>query len=154
MLDKERNIRDQSLRYNIIKWKNQGSFDSLKDISYYIKLLQLMHLIGNVNHAVSIVGKCIFDSNFKKDLPLLLEWLNLTYSSSDGEKIFTLFEKVFYSVRYINPKEKNKKRHKVKIPVYGGKQDKEINYIMMNNSTVNKLISLNTILQWISTKNP
>ena len=32
-------------------------------------LVQLIDSIGNVNHAVSIFGKWIFDSNFRKALP-------------------------------------------------------------------------------------
>ena len=39
MLDKESNIVKQLLRYNIIQWKNQGSFDSLNDITNHVTLL-------------------------------------------------------------------------------------------------------------------
>ena len=35
-----------------------------------------METVGNVNHAVSIVGYWIFDSNYKKSLLLKLESLN------------------------------------------------------------------------------
>ena len=42
----------------------------LNDISEYFTLVQLMDTVGNVTHAVSIVGKCIFDSNYKKELSL------------------------------------------------------------------------------------
>ena len=75
MLDKERNIFDQCLRYKTIKWKNQGSFDVLNDISDHMKFSQLMDLIGNANHTMSIVVKWIFYSNFKKYLLLLVESL-------------------------------------------------------------------------------
>ena len=62
MLDKERNIFDQCLRYKTIKWKNQGSFDVLNDISDHVKISQLMYLIENANNTISIVVKWIFNS--------------------------------------------------------------------------------------------
>ena len=70
MLDKEKKIVNQRLRLNIIQWKNQGIFYSLNYISDHVTLFQLIDSIVNVNHAVSIVGKWVFDSNFNKYLPL------------------------------------------------------------------------------------
>ena len=49
-----------------------GSFDILHDISEKFTLVQLMDSVGNKNNAVSIVGYWIFDSNYKKELPLTL----------------------------------------------------------------------------------
>ena len=46
------------------------AFDILNDMSETVPLVQLMELLGNVNHAISIVGYCIFDSNYKKALCL------------------------------------------------------------------------------------
>ena len=120
MIDQERKIGEQHLRYRIMKGKNQDSFYAFNDISDDVTLLYLMDLVGNVNQAVSIVGKWISDSNFRRYLPLWVESLNLMCSSSDGKKVFTLFKKVFYAVRYINTKAKIKKRHKVLIPLHGG----------------------------------
>ena len=47
--------------------------------------MQLMDSLVNVNHAVSVVGKCIFDLNYKKSLPLNIDPLHLTYAFSDEE---------------------------------------------------------------------
>ena len=58
-----RNTGDQSLHYNIQKWEIQGNFDIIHDISENFNLVQLMDIVGNVNHAVSIVGYSIFYSN-------------------------------------------------------------------------------------------
>ena len=51
----------QHIIFKIIPWKNKGIFDALNDIIDNMKLLQLMDLIGNINRAVSIVRKWIFD---------------------------------------------------------------------------------------------
>ena len=42
------------------------SFCILKNISEYVTLVQLMNSLGNVNHAISIVGYWIFESNYDK----------------------------------------------------------------------------------------
>ena len=66
MFHQEKNIGEQCLRFNIILWKNQGSFHAFNDISDHLTLLQLMDSIGIINNAVSIFGKWIFDSNLIK----------------------------------------------------------------------------------------
>ena len=38
-----------------------------------------MDSIGNVNHAVSVVGSWIFDSKYKKYLQFPIEYLNLIF---------------------------------------------------------------------------
>ena len=57
---------------------------------------------GTSNHAVIIVGYCIFDSNYKNSILLTVDSLNLICSSSEGEGLFALFEAVFHAVRYID----------------------------------------------------
>ena len=59
---------DQNLKYNLTIWKKNDSFDILNDMSDNFTLVQLMESIGNVNHAISILGHWIFDSNYKKAL--------------------------------------------------------------------------------------
>ena len=49
------------------------AFDTLKNVSEYVTLEQLMDSLGNVNHAISIVGYWIFDSNYEKALCLTQE---------------------------------------------------------------------------------
>ena len=70
MIDRERNKGEQCLRYDINKWKIKGFFDIFNDISKNFSLVQLVGGNGDTNHAVSIVGKWIFDSNYKISLPL------------------------------------------------------------------------------------
>ena len=60
-----------------------------------------MDIVENVNHAVSILGYCIFDSNIKNLLPLTLDSLNIVCSPSVGKGMFAVFETVFHTVRYI-----------------------------------------------------
>ena len=88
----------------IITFRNvrKGQFDIIQDISENVTLVQLICSVGNVNHAVSIVGYWIFDSNLKNTLPLKLDSLNLICSPLVGEGMFVVFESVFHAVRYIN----------------------------------------------------
>ena len=59
---------EQNLQYNLKIWKKNDDFDILNDISEDVTLVQLMDSLGNVNHAISIVGYSIFDSNYRKAL--------------------------------------------------------------------------------------
>ena len=53
-----------------MKYKNKGSYDILSEISIYVTLVQLMDYLGNLNHAISVVGYWIFESNYKIALVL------------------------------------------------------------------------------------
>ena len=68
MLGSAQNKVEKYLRYEIKQWKIKGSYDIINDFRENITLVKLMEKIGNMNHAVRIVGKRIFDSNYKKDL--------------------------------------------------------------------------------------
>ena len=65
MSDQAKNWGEQRFHYNIQKWKKRPS-DIPHDISENVTLVQLMNSFVNVNHAVSIVGYCIFDSNKRR----------------------------------------------------------------------------------------
>ena len=67
-----------------------------------------MDSLVNLIHAVSVVGKCVFDSNYEKYFPLTIELFNLIFSCSNENVYFGIFEEVYYAVRYVNPKEKSK----------------------------------------------
>ena len=58
------------MHYSLVKYKKKGSHDILKDISENFTLVQLMDYLENVNHAISVVGYWIFESNNKKALVL------------------------------------------------------------------------------------
>ena len=47
-----------------MEYKQTGSYEIFKDISENVNLVQLMYSPGNVNHAISVVGYWIFDSNY------------------------------------------------------------------------------------------
>ena len=59
---------DHNLRYNMKIWQKIDTFDILKHVSEYVTLVQLMESLGIVNHAISIVGYCIFYFNCEKAL--------------------------------------------------------------------------------------
>ena len=62
-----------------------GFYDILTDISEHDKLIQLMDSLGNVNHAISVFGYWIFDSNYEKALALNRESLDMICAPSVGE---------------------------------------------------------------------
>ena len=66
-------------------WKKNDAFDILNEISENVTLVQLMDSYGNLNRAISIVGHCIFDSNYKKAICLTQGLLDLICSLSIGE---------------------------------------------------------------------
>ena len=51
------------MHYSLIKYKKNGYYGILKEISEHVTLVQLVDYLGNVNHAISVVGYWIFDSN-------------------------------------------------------------------------------------------
>ena len=63
----------------------------------------------NVNHAISVVGYWIFDSNYKKVLVLNRALLDIICAPSFGEVQAAKFELVFTAVRYICSAEQLKK---------------------------------------------
>ena len=74
------------MHYNLIKYKKKGIYIILEYISKHITLVQLMDSLGNVNHAISVVGKWIFDSNYEKALVLNRESLDMICAPSVGEE--------------------------------------------------------------------
>ena len=51
-------------------WQKYDAFDILNNVSEYVNLVQLMDSLGNLNHAISIVGYWISDFNYNKSLCL------------------------------------------------------------------------------------
>ena len=64
MLNNKRNKGEARVPYQLIKYKVMGDYKILEDISAKGSLVQLMNSLVNVNHAISVVGNCIFDSNY------------------------------------------------------------------------------------------
>ena len=62
---------EQNLKYNMTIQKKNDDCDILNDIIESVTLVQLMDLLGNVNHYIIIVGYWIFDSKYKKRLFLI-----------------------------------------------------------------------------------
>ena len=101
-------------RCTIVQWKNKGSFDIFNDISDHVTLVQLIDTAGNDNRAVSITGYWIYDYNYKRALPLMIESLDIIFSFFKDEKgIYAEFKDVIYAVGCENPLAKSAKRHLV-----------------------------------------
>ena len=62
--------------------EEERSFYILNDISEYVNLVQLLDSLGNVNNAISIVGRWIFDSNYNKPVFLTQELLDIIWYPS------------------------------------------------------------------------
>ena len=52
---------EPKVHYSLSKYKKKGYSDILIDIGENVTLVQLMDYLGNVNHAISVVGYWIFD---------------------------------------------------------------------------------------------
>ena len=62
----KRNKDEPKVHYNLIKYERKGSYKILEDISKHVILVQFMDSLGNVNHAISVVGNWIFGSVYEK----------------------------------------------------------------------------------------
>ena len=78
-----------------------GGYKILEDIIESFTLVKLMDSLVNVNHAISVVGKWIFGSNYEKALVLNMASLDMICAPSVGEEQAAEFESVFTAVRYI-----------------------------------------------------
>ena len=83
---------EHRLGYNLKVWKKKDAFDTLKKISEYVTLVQLVDSLGNMNHAISIVGYWIFDSNYEKSPCLTQESVDIICSASVGEEQVATFQ--------------------------------------------------------------
>ena len=101
MLNRKRNKVEARVHYKLEKYRKKGEYDIFKNISANVTLVQLMDSLGNVNHAISVVGSWIFDWNYERALFLNKESLDMICAPSVGEERAAKFEKVYYAVRYI-----------------------------------------------------
>ena len=97
------------MHYSLEKYRKKGENEILKNISANVTLVQFMYSLGNVNHAISVVGSWIFDSNYERALVLNKASVDMICAPSVGEEQDAMFEKVHYAVRYIFNEEKLKK---------------------------------------------
>ena len=72
--------------YSLSKYKNIVSHDILTDISEHVTLVKLMGYLSNFNHAISVVGYWMFDSNYEKVLVLNRESLDMICAPSVVEE--------------------------------------------------------------------
>ena len=73
--NKKRNVVEARVYYNLIKYKKMREYKKFGRHQWklYLSLVngfivQLMDSLGNVNHAISVFGNWIFDSNYEKAL--------------------------------------------------------------------------------------
>ena len=85
MLNRKRNKGETRVHYKLMKYKKMGEYEILEDIRANVTLVQLMDSLVNVNHAISVVGSCIFDSNYERALVLNKASLDMICAPSVGE---------------------------------------------------------------------
>ena len=56
MLNRKRNKGETRVHYKLMKYKKMGEYKILENISANVTLVQFMYSLGNVNHAISVVG--------------------------------------------------------------------------------------------------
>ena len=97
--NQKRNKGEPKVHYNLIKYKQMREYTILEDIGENFTLVQLMDSLVNVNHAISVVGNWIFDSNYEKSLVLNRASLEMICTPYFGEEQAAKFESVFTAVR-------------------------------------------------------
>ena len=101
ILKNENKIKGEpKVHYILRKYKNKGSYDILTDISGHVTLVKSMDYLGNLNRAISVVGYCIFDSNYKRELVLNRELLDMILPRLLARKTWLSLKKN-YDVIYI-----------------------------------------------------
>ena len=99
--NQKRNKGEYKVHYNLIKYKKMCEYKLLEDISTIFTLVQLMDSLGNLNHAISVVGNWIFDTKYEKALVLNRASLDMICTPYVREEQDAIFESVFIAVRYI-----------------------------------------------------
>ena len=110
MQNRKINKGEPRVHYNQEKCRHKSEYDIFKYITANVTLVQLMYSLGNVNHAISVVGGWIFDSNYEKALVLNRASLDMIFTSSIGEEQAACFEKVYYAVRFISKETQQKEK--------------------------------------------
>ena len=86
ILKKEKRIQSKPrVYYSLRKYNQKGYYDIMTDIIENGTLVQLMDSLVNVNHAISVVGYWIFDSNHNKALVLNRASSDMICAPSVGE---------------------------------------------------------------------
>ena len=86
------------------KWTHRYGFDIINNLVIYVRLEQLIENLCNYSHTVSISGVWNFDTKQKRVLPLIKDYLDIIYASSDNAGVAEKFEKFYAEVGYINLK--------------------------------------------------
>ena len=92
---------EPKVHYILKKYKKKGSYDILIDMSENFTLVQLIDYLGNVNHAISVVGYWILDSKYKRAFALNIELLDMICDPTVGEEQVAVFLTVLTEERHI-----------------------------------------------------
>ena len=93
MLNNKRNKGEVRVHYQLIKYKKKGEYKIFEDISANVTLVQLMDSLGNMTHAISVVGNWIFDPNHERAIILNRVSLDMICVPYVGEEQNATFKK-------------------------------------------------------------
>ena len=81
-------------------FKEKYGYDPLIEISPFPKPIQLKEFLGDIQQCVTVVGKCIFDSNITFDLPITCNDLDYCCTNYNKTKVMNGFKRVLKAIRF------------------------------------------------------
>ena len=91
-------VMERACKWLIPNRLEVATFDVLTEISEFPTVMSLEAEDGSTQHAITVVGKLIFDSNIQRAIPLTRS--NLNYCCSTEALPNGVFKKVFFGYRY------------------------------------------------------
>ena len=95
-----REKRKSWLKLSSKLFKGKDGYDPLIEISPFPGLIHLKNYLGGINHCVTVVGKCIFDSNFTLPFPITRDDLDYCCINYNETKIINGYQVVLKSIMF------------------------------------------------------
>ena len=87
-----------------MKREQSYDFDILNNTSENVTLGKSIYKLGSISHKVTISDVWIFDTKYKKVLPLIKDYLGMIYSDPDHEEVAANFKQVYLVLQFMNMK--------------------------------------------------
>ena len=80
----------------------QYVYDELLEIFPFPKIIQLTYFVGGIQHCVTFVGDCIFDSHVSSTLPLTCGNLEYCFTNNDETKVMNGYKEFLNPLHFLN----------------------------------------------------
>ena len=90
-------MRKHCKQFQPFRLRGTKNFDILHETSEYPTVVQLEAEDGGIQHAITVVGRLIFDANCQRALPLTMKSLNYCCSSKDKKG---KYKRVYFGYRF------------------------------------------------------